>query len=167
MYEIEKEKQKELFAWSKNDKGAFQWGEARLELVSDMANMTMRPEFLLAIEALKKHGYETIEDLQKAIKDKRFAPFVDDELGLSIRLEKEPEKGQIYIPLFKSINVYEIVGYVLGSAVVQKAYTDTKVQMERLKQYKGITGNPDVMFIVLLLVGIGVLLAILKSVRII
>ena len=161
VYEISNEKKEELLAFSKNDKGALQFGESRMEIVYDGANMTIRPEYLLAVEALKRRGYNTIDQLQVAIEKGKFQNFVDEEIGIEVNLTNPGSEGRIYIPLYHSINPHEIAGYVLGSATIFKSFTDTKVTMERLKAAKTGLSDPGIQQMVMIIIvgalGLGIL----------
>ncbi len=161
--EISNEKTEELMAFSKNDKGALKFGEGIMEIVYDGANMTLRPEYLLAVEALKKQGYRTIDELQVAVKAGRFKDFVDSDLGIEIKKHGDMDSNGVYIPLFKSVNVHEIIGFVLGSATIFKSFVDTRVTMERLKQQKTGMQDPNTQSMVLLIIVACVGLGILKA----
>lgn len=166
VYEIENQKTEELMAFSKNDKGGFKFGETSLELTYDAANMVLRPEFIVAIESLKRAGYSSIDSLQEALVRGEFKPYCDKELGITITSTGKPEKGEVYVPLFKTVNPHEVLEYVLGSATIFKSFTDTKVQMERLRQAKGILGDPNFQGIMLLVVGGCIGLGILKALHV-
>ena len=168
----------ELLAFSKNDAGSFTFGRSILDLFYDAASQAQKPEFWLTCQALKKMGVINWDNLLTGIKTGKIKNG-ENVIGIKLkgRITEDglieigdyqitgsmPQEGEIYTPLFSQVNPHEVVGFVQGTASINKGYSDTKVNIERLGQLKGITSNPNLMalgFIIICgCIGIGILFA--------
>ena len=142
VFETEKNPKRDPLAFFKNDRVNTHLGPATVGVFYDGVGVSGNAEFALACEELRKKGYESIDAAKK-----------DWETG----------KLKLTVPMFKEIDFSALLDYIYTKPATLRAYTDTKVNLDRLNREQKFYENPQVMAFALFLVcacfGIGILKA--------
>lgn len=146
-------------AFFKADVGGFKLGQADVELFFDGADTSVSPELAILVSELKRMGYRNIDEVTDAV---RAGEFGGDKIitrdGIVFL-----EKGNVTIPLLKSISPSVVEGFSRGKPAITRAYTDTVLNIDRSGRNDKFYENPQIMGIGFIIVAGCLGIAIMKS----
>ena len=175
VYEQPDDKNPLAFFKSDTEEG-YVLGAASLETFYDGAGNAATPAMAVAIRELKRQGYRSIDEVVDAY-DK--GAFMKDSISVDIDVkEKEPDpenpkkkrivtkKQTITIPLVRQFDVANVIDYVKGKPAILKAYSDTKVNIDRQNRNQKFYENPQLMGLGFLIIAAGIAIGIMKALNV-
>lgn len=146
-------------AFFKSDTGGYKIGACDLEIFYDGAVAATSPDLVVAVQELRDMGYRNIDDLMRAIRAGAFK-------GDQFTLKGETvcfDNGTISIPLIRQFDPSRVEVFSKGKPAITKAYSDTKLNIDRRARQEKFYENPQIMamgFILLMgCLGIGLMKA--------
>lgn len=146
-------------AFFKADTGGYRLGNADIELFYDGSACATSPDLVVAVEELKSRGYHNIEDVMQACRDGTFTGDVFYLRGDTVCFES----GTISIPLLKQFNPADVESFCRGKPSITRAYSDTKLNIDRLSRHEKFYENPQIMSLAFLVVCACIGIGIMKS----
>jgi len=150
---------KNPLAFFKSDTGGYKIGACDLEVFYDGAVAATSPDLVVAVQELRNMGYRNIDDLMRAIRAGAFK-------GDQFTLKGETvcfDNGTISIPLIRQFDPSQVEVFSKGKPAITKAYSDTKLNIDRRARQEKFYENPQIMamgFILLMgCLGIGLMKA--------
>lgn len=146
-------------AFFKSDTGGYRLGNTDIEIFYDGAASATSPEIVLAIEELQKRGYKNIDEVMEAVRNGQFSgdSFVTKNGVVSF------DNGTISIPLIKQFDPAIVEEFSRGKPSITRAYSDTKLNIDRINRSGKFYDNPQIMSLAFLIIcaciGIGILKA--------
>jgi hypothetical protein len=144
-------------AFFKSDTGGYKLGACDTELFYDGAVAATSPDLVVAVQELRNMGYRTIDDLMRAVRAGTFK-------GDQFTLKGETvcfDNGTISIPLIRQFDPSQVEIFSKGKPAITKAYSDTKLNIDRRARQEKFYENPQIMamgFILLMgCLGIGLM----------
>lgn len=146
-------------AFFKSDTGGYKLGACDTELFYDGAVAATSPDLVVAVQELRSMGYRNIDDLMRAVRAGAFK-------GDQFTLKGETvcfDNGTISIPLIRQFDPSQVEIFSKGKPAITKAYSDTKLNIDRRARQEKFYENPQIMamgFILLMgCLGIGLMKA--------
>lgn len=146
-------------AFFKSDTGGYKIGACDLEVFYDGAVAATSPDLVVAVQELRNMGYRNIDDLMRAVRAGAFK-------GDQFTLKGETvcfDNGTISIPLIRQFDPSQVEIFSKGKPAITKAYSDTKLNIDRRARQEKFYENPQIMamgFILLMgCLGIGIMKA--------
>jgi hypothetical protein len=150
---------KNPLAFFKSDTGGYKIGACDLEIFYDGAVAATSPDLVVAVQEPRNMGYRTIDDLMRAVRAGTFK-------GDQFTLKGETvcfDNGTISIPLIRQFDPSQVEIFSKGKPAITKAYSDTKLNIDRRARQEKFYENPQIMamgFILLMgCLGIGLMKA--------
>ncbi len=150
---------KNPLAFFKSDTGGYKIGACDLEVFYDGAVAATSPDLVVAVQELRNMGYRNIDDLMRAVRAGAFK-------GDQFTLKGETvcfDNGTISIPLIRQFDPAQVEIFSKGKPAITKAYSDTKLNIDRRARQEKFYENPQIMamgFILLMgCLGIGLMKA--------
>ena len=150
---------KNPLAFFKSDTGGYKIGACDLEVFYDGAVAATSPNLVVAVQELRSMGYRNIDDLMRAVRAGAFK-------GDQFTLKGETvcfDNGTISIPLIRQFDPSQVEIFSKGKPAITKAYSDTKLNIDRRARQEKFYENPQIMamgFILLMgCLGIGLMKA--------
>lgn len=144
-------------AFFKSDTGGYKLGACDTELFYDGAVAATSPDLVVAVQELRNMGYRNIDDLMRAVRAGAFK-------GDQFTLKGETvcfDNGTISIPLIRQFDPSQVEIFSKGKPAITKAYSDTKLNIDRRARQEKFYENPQIMamgFILLMgCLGIGLM----------
>ena len=128
-------------AFFKSDNGGYKLGACDLEVFYDGAASATSPDLVVAVQELRNMGYNTIDDVMRDVKAGKFE-------GDCFKLQGEEvcfRKGTISIPLIRQFDPAAVEVFSKGKPAITKAYSDTKLNIERASLQGKFYENPQIM----------------------
>lgn len=146
-------------AFFKSDTGGYKLGACDTELFYDGAVAATSPDLVVAVQELRSMGYRNIDDLMRAV---RAGAFKGDQFTLKGKTVCF-DNGTISIPLIRQFDPSQVEIFSKGKPAITKAYSDTKLNIDRRARQEKFYENPQIMamgFILLMgCLGIGLMKA--------
>lgn len=146
-------------AFFKSDTGGYKLGACDTELFYDGAIAATSPDLVVAVQELRSMGYRNVDDLMRAVRAGTFK-------GDQFTLKGETvcfDNGTISIPLIRQFDPSQVEIFSKGKPAITKAYSDTKLNIDRRARQEKFYENPQIMamgFILLMgCLGIGLMKA--------
>lgn len=146
-------------AFFKSDTGSYKLGAADLELFYDGAGTATSPDLVVAVQELRSMGYTNINDLMAAFRAGKFK-------GDSFTLKGETvcfDNGTISIPLIRQFDPAKVEGFSKNKPAITKAYSDTKLNIDRADRDQKFYENPQIMALGFIIVSACIGIGIMKS----
>jgi hypothetical protein len=144
-------------AFFKSDTGGYKLGACDTEVFYDGAVAATSPDLVVAVQELRSMGYRNIDDLMRAVRAGAFK-------GDQFTLKGETvcfDNGTISIPLIRQFDPSQVEIFSKGKPAITKAYSDTKLNIDRRARQEKFYENPQIMamgFILLMgCLGIGLM----------
>jgi hypothetical protein len=150
---------KNPLAFFKSDTGGYKLGGCDIEPFYDGAIAATSPDLVVAVQELRKMGYRTIDEVMAAIRAGRFKGDKFEMKGETVSFTD----GTISIPLIRQFDPAQVDIFGKGKPAITKAYSDTKLNIDRASRNEKFYENPQLMgmaFILLMgCLGIGLMKA--------
>ena len=148
---------KNPLAFFKSDTGGYKIGACDFEAFYDGAVAATSPDLVVAVQELRDMGYRNIDDLMRAV---RAGAFKGDQFALKGETVCF-DNGTISIPLIRQFDPSQVEVFSKGKPAITKAYSDTKLNIDRRARQEKFYENPQIMalgFILLMgCLGIGLM----------
>lgn len=128
-------------AFFKSDHGGYKLGACDIEVFYDGAGAATSPDLVVAVQELRAMGYRNIEDVMAAI---RTGKFRGDKFCLQ-GSEVYFRDGTISIPLIRQFDPAAVEVFSKGKPAITRAYTDTKLNIDRAGRDQKFYENPQIM----------------------
>jgi len=146
-------------AFFKSNVGGYKLGDCDIEVFYDGAAAATSPDLVVAVQELRNMGYQNIDDVMRDVRAGKFK-------GDCFKLQGEEvcfRKGTISIPLIRQFDPAAVEVFSKGKPAITKAYSDTKLNIERASLHRNFYENPQIMGLAFLIIagclGIGILKA--------
>lgn len=146
-------------AFFKSDTGGYKLGACDLEVFYDGAGAATSPDLVVAVQELRDMGYRNINDVMA---DVRAGKFKGDKFVLQGE-EVRFRDGTISIPLIKQFDPAKVEVFSKGKPAITKAYSDTKLNIERANLQGKFYENPQIMGIAFVIIAACIGIGIMKS----
>ena len=144
-------------AFFKSDTGGYKIGACDIELFYDGAIAATSPDLVVAVQELRSMGYRNIDDVMRAV---RAGTFKGDKFTLKDKTVCF-DNGTISIPLIRQFDPSQVEIFSKGKPAIIKAYSDTKLNIDRRARQEKFYENPQIMAMGFLLLmgclGIGIM----------
>lgn len=144
-------------AFFKSNTGGYKLGACDFEAFYDGAAAATSPDLVVAVQELRAMGFRNIDDLMTAV---RAGQFKGDQFTLKGKTVCF-DNGTISIPLIRQFDPAQVEVFSEGKAAITKAFSDTKLVIDRAKRDQKFYENPQIMALGFLIIagclGIGLM----------
>ncbi len=145
-------------AFFKSDQGGYKLGACDIEAFYDGAGAAASPDLVVAVQELRTMGYG---DIDSVMADVRAGKFGGDKFHLAGDKTIQFRDGTISIPLIRQFDPAAVEVFSRGKPAITRAYTDTKLNIDRAGRDQKFYENPQIMALGFLLLagclGIGLM----------